>query len=154
MAYFWSMSNSIHLSINLSIYLSVYLSFFLSIYLSVYILFIYLYTLLVFKYQIFQLKNTSTNIYMQKNIISSTSTLFWNLCSLQGSLAPLALGSCTLGTSFTWTSLGYRDIQQPGSHHAVASGPWGVNYRILKGPGGVQGEGVFLGNPEDSGEED
>ena len=28
------------------------------------------------------------------------------------------------------------------------------NYRVLKGPGGVQGEGVFLGNPEDSYRED
>ena len=26
----------------------------------------------------------------------------------------------------------------------------GHNYRVLKGPGGGQGEGVFLGNPEDS----
>ena len=27
-------------------------------------------------------------------------------------------------------------------------------YRVLKGPGGVPGEGVFLGNPTDSGRED
>ena len=27
-------------------------------------------------------------------------------------------------------------------------------YRVLKGPGGVQGEGVFLGNPKDSVRED
>ena len=25
-----------------------------------------------------------------------------------------------------------------------------IDVRVLKGPGGVQGEGVFLGNPEDS----
>ena len=61
---------SIYLYIYLSIFLSFFLSFFLSIYLSVYILFIYLYTLLVFKYQIFQLKNISTNIYIYMQKIS------------------------------------------------------------------------------------
>ena len=29
-----------------------------------------------------------------------------------------------------------------------------LNCRVLKGGGGVQGKGVFLGNPKDSGRED
>ena len=30
----------------------------------------------------------------------------------------------------------------------ISSSHW--DHRVLKGPGGVQGEGVFLGNPKDS----
>ena len=96
MAFVWSMSN------NLSIYLSYLSSLFL----------ICFYTNIP--------KNISTK-YMHTAYISFHPLLPPSLEPLQGSLAPLAFGSCT-PFSTTWTSLGYRDIQQPGGHHAVASG--------------------------------